>query len=184
MIDFNLDTSELDALMVDLMGTDKTLKEHSVDVLDWVGRKFTTIMKSIVKQIEFRGDLGASIGYKVNKSESSVDIGPNIPSGDETDRKIMTVYSGRPENHYVPPEDLFAWADFRFGDPDIAFYISKRIAGKIDGKAGGVSRATNERPTPDFQFTNMSLDSPYGKAVVVEASERLAKRLVASIGGK
>jgi len=85
--------------------------------------------------------------------------------------------------HYVPPENLFVWADARFGDPDIAFYISKRIAGEIDGRPGGVSMATRERRTPDFPFTDMALDSPDGKAVVVEAAERLAERLVATLEG-
>lgn len=183
MIDFELDTSELDELMRELMATDKKLKEHSADVLDWVGRQFTVIMQNIVKQIEFRGDLRESIGYEVAQDKKSVDIGPNIPSGDEPARKIWTVHDGRPEAHYVPPKNLFVWADARFGDPDIAFYISKRIAGEIDGRPGGVSMATRERRTPDFPFTDMALDSPDGKAVVVEAAERLAERLVATLEG-
>ena len=185
MIDFELDTSELDKLMQEFMATDKNLEEHSADVLDWVGSQFTVVMQNIVRQIEFRGELRESIGYEVANDKKSVDIGPNIPSGDEPERKIWTVYSGRPEAHYVPPENLFAWADARFGDPDIAFYISKRIAGEYAayGRPSGVSRATRERRTPDFPFTDMALDSPDGQAIVSEAAERLAERLVATIEG-
>ncbi len=184
MIEFELNTTELDELLLAFVKTDKTIKEHGADVLDWVGRKFTVVMRDIVREIEFEGNLRRSIGYEVAQNKESVIIGPNIPSGEESERKIRTVYSGRPEAHYVPIDDLKPWAAHRFGDAGVAYYIQKRIAGEIEGKPGGVSRATEERrQTPDFPFTDMALSSPTGKAIVIEAAERLTKRLVASLIG-
>ena len=52
MIEFELNTTELDELLLAFVKTDKTIKEHGADVLDWVGRKFTVVMRDIVREIE------------------------------------------------------------------------------------------------------------------------------------
>lgn len=177
MIDFFFDFHSLDAF-VERLKQQKTEPEVAA-VLDWVGAASMLLMQQALDRISWTGKLKESVGYDVNKEKKYVVIGPNVPTGDEPEEKILTVLMGRPEAHWIPDNaDTRQWAEDKLGSEKLIHYLRNRIAGNIKGKDPGVSRAYMIRPTPDFPFLTMTTSDPQFEKVFREAEAELLTRLV------
>ena len=183
MIDIDVNTAQLELLFDRFLRSAQNVKEFTGEALDWLGQRLTIVMKDTLDEIDFSGRLVKSVGHEVSATKDSVEIGPNVPAVTQDERKVFTVWKGSDKNFSPPLQELKNWAQVKLGDSNIGYYLQKRIAGKIPGKEGGVSRAGNIRETPGFSFPERTLDSPETQILFQEVGDRIGKEVIGRVIG-
>jgi len=188
MIDIEVNFSMLEALFDRFIRSSQNIHEFTGEALEWLGARLEIVMAEQLDEIRFYGDLASSVGHEVSGDKQSVEIGPNVPNETQTEAKVFTVWKGSDKNFSPPLDRLMAWSQAKGLGEGFAYYLQKRIAGKIpDGaggfRKGGVSRAGGIRETPGFSFPERTLASQETQILLQEVGERIGKKVIGEVIG-
>jgi len=183
MIDIEVNFSVLEALFDRFIRSSQNIREFTGEALEWLGARLEIVMAEQLDEIRFYGDLASSVGHEVSGDKQSVEIGPNVPNETQAEAKVFTVWKGSDKNFSPPLDRLMAWSEAKGLGEGFAYYLQKRIAGKIPDRKGGVSRAGGIRETPGFSFPERTLASPETQILFQEVGERIGKKVIGEVIG-
>ena len=183
MIDIEVNYTVLESLFDRFIRSSQNKDGFTTDALEWLGWRLETVMAEQLYEIRFYGDLASSVGHEVSRAGHSVEVGPNVPTETQTEAKVFTVWKGSEKNFSPPLDRLMAWSEAKGLGEGFAYYLQKRIAGKIPDRKGGVSRAGGIRETPGFSFPERTLASPETAILFQEVGERIGKKVIGEVIG-
>lgn len=166
------DTSELNDIIAWITAMVGKLPDIQRARLEYIGEKFVAIEKGIVDEIRYTGELADSIGYEVQKKNTEVEIGPNVPGGNVPEAKIWGVWKGAGAR-WIPVSKLSGWTARKFPamNPEI---LQMRIAGVLNAPGGTSNWQVMQHGTQDFPFPERTMESDAAQGVLDQAVEDIA----------
>jgi len=179
-ISFSFESRDVGGFFKRLANLFRNTKKLERQALEELGVGHVVIMRDAIRQIEYKGDTRRSIQYNVDAENMSVSIGP-YTSDEKSMQRIGAIRYGYPYAFTPPFSAIKAWAADKLGDERAGWWLWQRIQGKIPGKSPGISMATGIRPTPGFDFIDMTANSPESDALIDRISEKLGIEIVSKL---